>query len=77
MKIKEQVDIVSKKAEIIYKKVVILLASAGGSGAYAIKFTQESHFFLGAFLWLVFIFGIIDLGTLYQKIDFLEKRIEV
>jgi hypothetical protein len=77
MKIKDQVDILSKKADIIYKKVVVLLACAGGSGAYAIKFTQDGYYFLGAFLWLVFIFSIVGLGTLYYKIDILEKRIEV
>ena len=72
---KDKVDIISKKADVIYKKVVILLASAGSSGAYAIKFTQESNYLIGVFLWCIFIFGIIGLGTLYYKIDSLEKRI--
>jgi hypothetical protein len=77
MKTKDKVDMIAKKADIIYKKIVILLASAGGSGAYAIKFTQESSYFLGSFLWLVLIFSILGLGTLYYKINALEKRIEL
>lgn len=77
MHLKDKTDILSKKADIIYKKVVILLASSGGSGAYAMKFTQEESYIVGYFLWFVFIFSIIGLGILYNKIDYLEKRIEL
>ena len=32
MEIKEKIDLIGKKADIIYKKMIILLAVVGGSG---------------------------------------------
>jgi hypothetical protein len=37
MKVKEKVELSSKIADIVYKKMVILLAVVGGSGSYAIR----------------------------------------
>jgi len=34
---KDTVDIISKKSDIIYKKMVVLLASAGGLGGYGLN----------------------------------------
>ncbi len=75
MDLKDKVDILSKKADILYKKVVILLASAGGSGAYAVKFLQDGSFVVGIVLSLFFIFSSTGIGILYMKLDGLEKEI--
>ena len=75
MKKKDKVDIIGKKADVIYKKVVILLASAGGSGAYAVKFAQEGYIVPSLLLSMFFAFCTIGLGMLYMKIDGLEKEI--
>jgi len=75
MDLKDKVDILGKKAEILYKKVVILLASAGGSGAYAVKFSQDESFALGIVLGIFFIFSATGIGILYMKLDGLEKEI--
>ena len=48
MKIKDRVELISKMADITYKKMVILLATVGGSGSYAIRqdgFLQIIMFF--------------------------------
>ena len=37
MKIKDRVDLVSKIADIVYKKMIVLLVAVGGSGSYAIS----------------------------------------
>ena len=75
MDLKDKVDILGKKADILYKKVVILLASAGGSGAYGVKFSQDGSFTLGAVLGMFFIFSTTGIGILYMKLDSLEKEI--
>ncbi len=38
------------------EKAIVLLASAGGSGAYAIKFTQEANYVFGIVLGFIFCF---------------------
>ena len=75
MDLKDKVDILGKKADILYKKVVILLASAGGSGAYAVKFAQDGSFILSIVLGIFFIFSATGIGILYMKLDSLEKEI--
>ena len=74
---KDRVDILAKKADLLYKKVVILLALAGGSGAYAVKFSQQGNFLLSVVLGMFFIFSATGVGMLYMKIDSLEKGIMI
>ena len=74
---KALVDILSKYADVIYKKVIIFLASAGGSGAYAIKFLQNPNLslygVLFAIIFLLFAFGVFENFLRMKKI---EKSIE-
>ena len=67
----------AKKADLLYKKVVILLALAGGSGAYDVKFSQQGNFLLSVVLGMFFIFSATGVGMLYMKIDSLEKGIRI
>jgi hypothetical protein len=53
------------------------LASAGGSGAYSIKFMDEGSYFIAVVLGFIFIFSVIGLGILYKKLDNLDKEIEI
>ncbi len=75
MDLKDKADILGRKADILYKKVVILLASAGGSGAYAVKFAQDENYILSIVLGIFFIFSATGIGILYTKLDILEKEI--
>jgi len=77
MDLKDRVDVLAKKADLLYKKVVILLALAGGSGAYAVKFSQQGNFLLSVVLGMFFIFSTTGVGMLYMKIDSLEKGIRI
>jgi hypothetical protein len=55
---KDKADIVSKEADIVSKKVLVLLASAGGSGSYAI--TQSGYVSFGLYIAFgFFVFGIV------------------
>ena len=72
MNTKEQVDIVAKQADIIYKKIFIFLAITGGSWIYGIK----TNGYLGLIIWIVFVLAVVGLvinltrqGTLYMELE--------
>jgi len=75
MKTEKMMDLLSKKVDALYKKLVILLVISGGFGAYAIKFIQSSHWvgylFLGAF-----IFVSIAIFVTYIKLNIFVKQVE-
>ncbi len=74
---KDLVDMLSKNADVVYKKLIVFLASAGGSGAYAIKFLQDSDLSLYGILFSI-IFLLLALGILenFLRIKKIEKSIE-
>ena len=63
MKIKEEVDISSKIADIIHKKMVVLLAVVGGSGSYAIREDGLLQ------IVLFFVAGIFSLGLVINYFE--------
>lgn len=72
MDIKEKVDIIAKQADIIYKKILIFSAIAGGSWIYGIK----TNGYLGFIIWIVFVLAVVGLvinlirqGTLYMELE--------
>ena len=72
MEIKDKIDIISKQAEIVYKKIFIFSAIAGGSWIYGIKING----YLGLIVWIAFVLGTIGLvvnltkqGTLYTELE--------
>jgi CHASE2 domain-containing sensor protein len=52
MDLKDRAELLSKVIDGLYKKLIVLLAIAGGFGAYAIKFLQNSH-------WIGYLFAIV------------------
>lgn len=77
MEQKDLVDLLSKKANVIYKKIIILLAVSGGIGSYALiqsGILQLILFMTSSF----FVFGIIinyfELNTIKKKFDTLEEN---
>jgi hypothetical protein len=69
---KDKADIISKKSDIIYKKMVVLLASAGALGSYGLNQSGFEKYFL------MFLFGIIVIGLMfnYFSINKAKKQIE-
>jgi len=66
MKNYDKIDLVSKKADIIYKKMIILLAAVGGSGSYAIR--QEGIIQMdSALLFLISIVASVIIGYFAHK----------
>ncbi len=69
---KDKADIISKKGDIIYKKMVVLLASAGGVGGYGLSQSGfEKYFLMG-------IFGVIVVALMfnYFSINKIKRQIE-
>ena len=57
MEIKDKIDLIAKQADIIYKKIFIFSAIAGGSWIYGIK----SGSYISIIVWIVFVLGVIGL----------------
>ena len=72
MKIKDRVELISKMADITYKKMVILLATVGGSGSYAIR--QDG--FLQIILLAIFVFFIIGVIVNYLELNRYKRYLE-
>jgi len=78
MEMKNRIDIIGKKLDIIKSKTLGFMAMAGGSWIYAIK--SDVSVLLNFGTWIVFAlstYGIIvnftKLGTLYKTLEGLEK----
>jgi len=75
MKTEKMMDLLSKKVDALYKKLVILLVISGGFGAYAIKFIQSSHW-VGYLFLGTFIFVSIAIFVTYIKLNIFVKQVE-
>lgn len=77
MEIKDKIDLLSKKADVVYKKVIVLLAASGGSGSYAISGSGVVNIALFV-LFSFFIFGVIvnyfELNSIKKQLDNIDKE---
>jgi hypothetical protein len=69
---KDKADIISKEAEVVYKKSFLLLASAGGIGGYAIA--QEG--ILSYILFGIFAFFVLGIVINYFELNNLKNEIK-
>jgi len=67
----------SKNADVIYKKMIVLLATSGGSAAYAIKFLQEKDKVLYGYMFVI-IFVLFAIGVFenFLRIKSIEQDIK-
>ena len=72
MKKYDKIDLISKKADVIYKKMIFLLAAVGGSGGYAIKQVGVLSLLLFA------VAGFFSLGLVinYFELNNMKKDLE-
>ena len=74
---KDLVDMLSKNADVIYKKLIVFLASAGGSGAYAIKFLQDVNLsWYGILFSIIFLLFALGIFENFLRIKNIEKSIK-
>lgn len=65
-------DILIKQAEIVYKKVFIFLAVAGGSWIYGVK--TDGYF--GVMVWFAFILSVVGVIANLDRMGILYKDLE-
>jgi len=77
MNVKEKVDIIAKKLDIVKSKAIGFMAIAGGSWVYAIKIYDVTMLSFG--IWLVFALGafgtivnFLKMGELYKNLERIE-----
>jgi len=74
---KDLVDMLSKNADVVYKKMIVFLASSGGSGAYAIKFLQDTSLVAFGYIFsIIFILSAVGVFENFLRIKNIEKRIK-
>jgi len=72
---KEQIDKLSKVADIVNKKLIALLAIDGGVGAYAIRFIEQNSLF-GYMLGVIFIIVSVGVAYNYNELNRLKQTME-
>jgi len=66
MEIKDKIDLLVKRAELIYKKMFIFLAISGGSWIYGLKDAEETILRIA----VLFIFTLSALGIILNLLKF-------
>ena len=72
----EDIDKLSKYADLIYKKMLVLLAVCAGSGSYGVKFFLMNSTVYGISLFFIFIFVAYGVFINYIKLRKVEMLIE-
>ena len=75
MDTKDKIDSLAKLIDVLYKKLIILLAISGGFGAYAIKFIASSNI-VGYLFLIAFLFVSIAIFLTYLKLNIYIKQLE-
>ena len=74
MKIKENIDLIGKKIDIIKSKSLGFFAMAGGSFVYAIK--EDISVVLNLGIWMVFALSVYGIIVNLQKFTSLYTQLE-
>ncbi len=75
MKQEQKTEALSKLIDALYKKLVVLVAIAGGFGAYAVKFITTSYW-IGYPFAAIFILVSIAIFGAYLKLNITIKVLE-
>ena len=79
MDIKEKVDIIAKKLDIVKAKAIGFMAISGGSWVYAMK--EEHNSILSFGIWFIFALGtygtivnFLKMGEIYKDLERIENE---
>ena len=75
MEIKDKIDLLFKRAELIYKKLLIFLAIAGGSWIYGLKDDKISSLLL-ILVSIIFILSVIAIVINLLKYGAIQKELK-
>ena len=70
------IEILKFKSELIYKKLIVLLAISGGSGAYTVRFYEHQMYGITIFFVSTFLVSALGIGINFQEINKIKKRVE-
>ena len=76
----DKIDLLVKRAELIYKKMIVFLAIAGGSWVYGIKEERVSPFLLGLTLTvfslasMAVMLNLLKYGAIQKKLEEMENE---
>ena len=74
IELKDKIDLLVKRAELIYKKLFIFLAIAGGSWIYGIRDTEDS--ILRILVFLVFFLSALGIILNLLKFGEIQKKLK-
>lgn len=74
MKLQEKIDLLTKRAELIYKKLLIFLAIAGGSWVYGLK--SDQSIVLSLLVYAIFILSSVGIVLNLLKYGIIQKDLE-
>ena len=74
MEIKDKIDLLVKRAELIYKKLFIFLAISGGSWIYGMRDTE--NFVLRILIFVVFLLSAIGIILNLLKFGEIQKELK-
>ena len=74
MELKDKIDLLVKRAELIYKKLFIFLAISGGSWIYGIRDTEDA--LLRILVFLVFFLSSIGIILNLLKFGEIQKKLK-
>jgi hypothetical protein len=74
MEIKDKIDLLVKRAELIYKKLFIFLAIAGGSWIYGLKDTEGT--ILRIFVLIIFALSVVGIILNLLKFGEIQKELK-
>lgn len=72
---KDKADIISKEADVVYKKIFILMAVAGAIGGFGLSIFDKASV-IGLILLLPFLFLSFGIVLAYLKLNKLENFIK-
>lgn len=71
-----EIEILKFKSELIYKKLIVLLAVAGGSGAYAVRFYEHNGYGIAIFFIMTFLVAGFGISINYQEINSIKHQLD-
>ena len=69
----QDLELLKLKSELIYKKMIVLLAIAGGSLAYSVKFYEGGEYGISLFFLLTFLVSGLGVGINFQEINSIKR----
>ncbi len=72
----DKIEVLKLKSELIYKKLIVFLSVAGGSGAYAVRFYEHGAYAMEIFFIVTFLIAALGITINFQEINSIKQILE-